>query len=384
MNLAQIHPKVTPIYQTSVFKFSSLAELEEYYTAPGRGGRYGYSRSEHPNAEELVAEVARLEGLPAEASYGVATGAGLSGLLAAVLATCQAGDHVLAPAELYGGSVVLLTQEMARLGITTTFVPLADLYDLAAHRQPTTRLVLAETLSNPLLTVLDGPRLAAACRAQGIKLLIDNTFATPILSQPLSWGADLVWHSATKYLGGHSDVTAGVVLAADPALGQRLRQVGGSLGLTLAPLESWLTLRGIRTLRLRMRAHSENARAIAQFLAAHPAVGQVFYPGLATDPGHALATAQLRDGLFGGMLSFRLADDTAAAADAFIQKSQLFPFAPSLAGVASSVSYPLATSHRGVPAARRAALGITPGLLRMSVGVEEVGELLADLGQALG
>ena len=138
MDLAYIHPKVTPIYQTSVFKFASLAELEEYYTAPGRGGRYGYSRSEHPNAEELVAEVARLEGLPAEAQYGVATGAGLSGLLAAVLATCQAGDHILAPAELYGGSVVLLTQEMARLGIETTFVPLADLYDLAAHRQPTT------------------------------------------------------------------------------------------------------------------------------------------------------------------------------------------------------------------------------------------------------
>ena len=383
MDLAPIHPKVTPIYQTSVFKFASLAELEEYYTAPGRGGRYGYSRSEHPNADELVADVARLEGLTADPAHGVATGAGLSGLLAAVLATCQAGDHILCPAELYGGSVVLLAQEMARLGIETTFVPLAELYDLAQHRRPNTRLVLAETLSNPLLTVLDGPRLAAACREQGILLLIDNTFATPILSQPLSWGADMVWHSATKYLGGHSDVTAGLVLAADPARAQRLRQVGGSLGLTLAPLESWLTLRGTKTLRLRMRAHSENALAVAQLLAAHPAVAQVFYPGLAADPGHALATAQLRDGLFGGMLSFRLKDDTAAAVDAFIQKSQLFPFAPSLAGVASSVSYPLATSHRGVPAARRAALGITPGLLRVSVGIEEIGELLADLRQAL-
>jgi len=193
----------------------------------------------------------------------------------------------------------------------------------------------------------------------------------------------MVWHSATKYLGGHSDVTAGLVLAADPARAQRLRQVGGSLGLTLAPLESWLTLRGTKTLRLRMRAHSENALAVAEMLAAHPAVAQVFYPGLAADPGHALATAQLRGGLFGGMLSFRLKDDTAAAVDAFIQKSQLFPFAPSLAGVASSVSYPLATSHRGVPAARRTALGITPGLLRVSVGIEELGELLADLRQAL-
>lgn len=378
-----IHPKVTPIYQTSVFKFASLAELEEYYTAPGRGGRYGYSRSEHPNAEELVAAVAQLEGVAGGATAGVATGAGLSGLLAAVLATCQAGDHVLCPAELYGGSVVLLSQELGRLGITTDYVPLADLYDLARYAKPTTRLVLAETLSNPLLTVLDGPRLARACQAQGVLLLIDNTFATPVLSQPFTWGADLVWHSATKYLGGHSDVTAGLVLARDPALAQRLRQVGGSLGLTLAPLESWLTLRGTKTLRLRLRLHSENALAVAQFLAAHPAVGQVFYPGLATDSGHVLAAAQLRGGMFGGMLSFRLADDTEVAVDSFIQKSRLFPLAPSLAGVDSSLSYPLATSHRHIPDEHRRALGITPGLIRLSVGIEEIEELLADLAQAL-
>ena len=384
MNLTNIHPKVTPIYQTSVFKFASLAELEEYYTAPGRGGRYGYSRSEHPNTEELVAAVARLEGVAGGAMAGVATGAGLAGLLAAVLATCRAGDHVLCPAELYGGSVVLLSQELGRLGIETSYVPLAGLYDLAAHARPTTKLVLAETLSNPLLTVLDGPRLAAACRARGVLLLIDNTFASPVISQPFSWGADLVWHSATKYLGGHSDVTAGLVLARDPALAQRLRQVGGSLGLTLAPLESWLTLRGTKTLRLRLRQHSENALAVAGFLAGHPAVGQVFYPGLPADPGHALAAAQLLGGLFGGMLSFRLAADTAAAVDAFVQRSQRFPLAPSLAGVDSSCSYPLATSHRHIPDERRRVLGITPGLIRLSVGIEEIDELLADLAQALG
>ncbi|RZK31697.1 MAG: PLP-dependent transferase, partial [Hymenobacter sp.] len=156
MDLTPIHPKVTPIYQTSVFKFSSLAELEEYYTAPDHAGRYGYSRSEHPNSDELVAEVVKLEG----ATGGVATGAGLAGLLAAVLAVCQAGDHVLCPAELYGGSVVLLSNELTRLGIETSYVPLADLYDIAKHRKPNTKLVLAEVLSNPLLVVLDGPRLA--------------------------------------------------------------------------------------------------------------------------------------------------------------------------------------------------------------------------------
>lgn len=381
MDLTPINPKVTPIYQTSVFKFGSLAELEEYYTTPGRGGMYGYSRSEHPNSDELVAEVAKLEGA---AGGGVATGAGLAGLLAAVLATCQAGDHVLCPAELYGGSVVLLTLELSRLGIETSFVPLADLYDVATHRQPTTKLVLAEVLSNPLLTVLDGPRLAQACQEQGILLLIDSSFTSPILTRPLDWGADMVWHSATKYLAGHSDVTAGVVVARDPALGKRLRQIATNLGLMLAPLDSWLAVRGLKTLRLRMRQHSENALAVARFLAESPAVAAVFYPGLATHPGHALAEAQLLDGLYGGMLSVRLADDSAAAVDRFIQKTKLFPLAPSLAGVASSCSYPTATSHRGLTDAQRRSLGITPGVLRLSVGIEEPADLLADLAQALG
>ncbi|RZL15464.1 MAG: aminotransferase class I/II-fold pyridoxal phosphate-dependent enzyme [Hymenobacter sp.] len=379
MDLTPIHPKVTPIYQTSVFKFSSLTELEDYYTTPGRGGMYGYSRSEHPNSDELVAEVARLEG----AASGVATGAGLAGLLAAVLATCQAGDHVLCPAELYGGSVVLLSLELSRLGIETTYVPLDDLYNLAQHRRPNTKLVLAEVLSNPLLKVLDGPRLAQACREQGILLLIDSSFTSPMLTRPLEWGADMVWHSATKYLGGHSDVTAGVVVANDPVTNKRLRQVATNLGLMLAPLDSWLAVRGLKTLRLRMRQHSENALAVARFLAKHPAVAQVFYPGLETHPGHQMAEAQLLNGLYGGMLSVRLAADTMAAADAFVQRTKLFPLAPSLAGVASSCSYPTATSHRGLTEEQRRALGITPGVLRLSVGIEEISELLADLAQAL-
>lgn len=380
MDLTPIHPKVTPIYQTSVFKFSSLAELEEYYTAPDHGGRYGYSRAEHPNSDELVAEVVELEG----AAGGVATGAGLAGLLAAVLAVCQAGDHVLCPAELYGGSVVLLSTELTRLGITTSYVPLANLYDVAKHRQPNTKLVLAEVLSNPLLVVLDGPRLAQACQQEGIMLLIDSSFTSPMLTQPLSWGADMVWHSATKYLAGHSDVTAGVVVARDPALVKNLRRIATNLGLMLAPLDSWLAVRGLKTLRLRMRQHSENAMTLARFLADSSAVAQVFYPGLESHPGHDLAAHQLLGGLYGGMLSVRLADDSAAAVDAFIHKSKLFPLAPSLAGVASSCSYPAATSHRGLTLAQRASLGITPGVLRLSVGIEEVADLLVDLEHALG
>jgi cystathionine beta-lyase/cystathionine gamma-synthase len=380
MDLTPIHPKVTPIYQTSVFKFSSLAELEEYYTAPDHGGMYGYSRSEHPNSDELVAEVAKLEG----ASGGVATGAGLAGLLAAVLAVCQAGDHVLCPAELYGGSVVLLSNELTRLGIETSYVPLADLYNVASHRRPNTKLVLAEVLSNPLLVVLDGPRLAQACQAEGILLLIDSSFTSPMLTQPLGWGADMVWHSATKYLAGHSDVTAGVVVARDPAINKNLRRLATNLGLMLAPMDSWLALRGLKTLRLRMRQHSENALTVARFLADSPAVAQVFYPGLESHPGHDLAAHQLLGGLYGGMLSIRLADDTVEAVEAFIQKSKLFPLAPSLAGVASSCSYPAATSHRGLTPAQRSSLGITPGVIRLSVGIEEVADLLVDLEHALG
>ena len=381
MDLTPIHPKVTPIYQTSVFKFASLAELETYYTTPDHGGMYGYSRSEHPNSDELVAEVVKLEGAQ---GGGVATGAGLAGLLAAVLAVCQAGDHILCPAELYGGSVVLLSKELSRLGIETSYVPLADLYDIAKHRQSNTKLVLAEVLSNPLLTVLDGPRLAQACHEQGILLLIDSSFTTPILTRPFDWGADLVWHSATKYLAGHSDVTAGVVVARDPKIGKNLRRIATNLGLMLAPLDSWLAVRGLKTLRLRMRQHSENALAVARFLAQHPAVAQVFYPGLESHPGHDLAQSQLLNGCYGGMLSVRLADDSAAAVERFIQKSQLFPLAPSLAGVASSCSYPAATSHRGLTEVQRQAVGITPGVLRLSVGIEETEELLADLAQALG
>ncbi|MGI4761149.1 MAG: trans-sulfuration enzyme family protein [Janthinobacterium lividum] len=380
MDLTPIHPKVTPIYQTSVFKFSSLAELETYYTAPDHGGMYGYSRSEHPNSDELVAEVAKLEG----ASGGVATGAGLAGLLAAVLAVCQAGDHVLCPAELYGGSVVLLSTELTRLGIETSYVPLADLYDVASHRRPNTKLVLAEVLSNPLLVVLDGPRLAQACQAEGIVLLIDSSFTSPMLTQPLVWGADMVWHSVTKYLAGHSDVTAGIVVARDPALNKNLRRLATNLGLMLAPMDSWLALRGLKTLRLRMRQHSDNALTVARFLADSPAVAQVFYPGLESHPGHDLAAHQLLGGLYGGMLSIRLANDSVEAVEDFIQKTKLFPLAPSLAGVASSCSYPAATSHRGLTPAQRAALGITPGVIRLSVGIEEVADLLVDLEHALG
>ncbi|TGD83069.1 trans-sulfuration enzyme family protein [Hymenobacter wooponensis] len=371
----EIHPKITPIYQTSVFKFDDLNELEQYFGEPG--SRYMYSRNGNPNSDELAEAVNKLEG----GAGAIATGSGMAAIFAALLAFCQAGDHVLCAADIYGGSSSLLNAELSRMGITVTYVPFEQLYDLGQYVQPTTRLLLAETLSNPLLRVADLRQLATECHKHGLKLVVDNTFASPIITKPLGLGADITLHSVTKYISGHSDVTAGVVVAADAEVAARLKQIGMHYGLTLSPMESWLAVRGLKTLRLRVREHSHNALAIARFLQEQPAVRAVYYPGLEGHPQHALAKEQ-GQGLFGGMMSFRLADD-AAVVNGFMQRCQRFPFAPSLAGVDSSLSYPLGTSHRYLTAEQQQDLDITVGLIRLSVGIEPVEELLNDLQQAL-
>jgi len=370
-----INPKITPIYQTSVFKFEDLNELELYFGEPG--SRYMYSRNGNPNSDELAEAINQLE----DGAGAIATGSGMAAIFAALMACCQAGDHVLCAADIYGGSSSLLNAELSRLGITVTYVPFEQLYELTPFVQPTTRLLLAETISNPLLRVADLRRLATECRQLGLKLIIDNTFATPVLTKPLALGADLVLHSVTKYIAGHSDVTAGAVVAADAETAARLKQIGIHYGLTLSPMESWLAMRGLKTLRLRVREHSQNALAVAEFLQQHPAVRAVHYPGLPDHPQHVLAREQ-GSGQFGGMLSVLLADD-GEVVNRFMQRSQRFPFAPSLAGVDSSLSYPLGTSHRYLTSAQQAELGITVGLVRLSVGIEPVEDLLADLGQAL-
>ncbi|RTQ50698.1 aminotransferase class I/II-fold pyridoxal phosphate-dependent enzyme [Hymenobacter gummosus] len=373
--MTTINPKITPIYQSSVFKFQDLDELDEYFA--DTTSRYLYSRNGNPNSDELAEAVNQLEG----GAGAVATSSGMAAIFAAVLAYCQAGDHVLCAADIYGGSAALLNAELSRLGITTTYVPFEQLYALEQYVQPTTRLLLAETISNPLLRVADLRRLAAHCHALGLKLVVDNTFASPVLTKPLLLGADISLHSVTKYVSGHSDVTAGVTVAADAEVAARLKQIGVFYGLTLSPMESWLAVRGLKTLRLRMREHSHNALAVARLLLGHPAVREVYYPGLPTHEQHALALEQ-GGGLCGGMLSFKLADDKEVVSR-FMRRSRRFPFAPSLAGVDSSLSYPLGTSHRALTAEQQQALGITTGLVRLSVGIEPAEELLADLQQAL-
>jgi cystathionine beta-lyase/cystathionine gamma-synthase len=372
-----IHPKITPIYQTSVFKFEDLNELELYFGEPG--SRYLYSRNGNPNSDELAEAVNRLEG----GAGAVATGSGMAAIFAAILTYCTAGDHVLCAADIYGGSAALLNQELGRLGISVTYVPFGDLTsNLAAYAQPRTRLLLCETISNPLLRVVDLRAAAEAAHGLGLKLVVDNTFASPVLTNPLAFGADLVMHSVTKYLAGHSDVTAGAVVARTADDAARLKQIGTLFGLTLSPMESWLAVRGLKTLRLRMNAHCYNAQAVAELLAEHPAVAEVFYPGLLTHAQHELASEQ-GAGRFGGMVSFRLTDDSVEAVNRVIRASQRFPFAPSLAGVDSSLSYPVGTSHRALSEEQRQELGITAGLVRLSVGIEPVAELLTDLQQAL-
>ncbi|MBB6611061.1 aminotransferase class I/II-fold pyridoxal phosphate-dependent enzyme [Pontibacter sp. Tf4] len=373
--MPQITPKSTPIYQTSVFTFDDLNELELYFEQPGQ--RYMYSRYANPNSDELASEVHKLEG----GAGAIVTSSGMSAILAAILAVCKAGDHVLCAEEIYGGSSALLTQELSRIGISVTYVPSADTYSFDALVQPNTRLFLAETMSNPLLLVFDLKRLSEQTAKHKIKLVIDNTFATPVLTKPLSLGADIVIHSVTKYLSGHSDVTAGVVICNTKEDLQRVQKVMLTYGLNLSPFESWLAARGLKTLRLRMKQHCSNAQTIAEFLASHEKVAQVWYPGLAAYPQHKLAYEQ-GNGMFGGMMSFRIKDD-AEAVNRFMRGLEHIPFAPSLAGVSTSVSYPLGTSHRSLSKEQQQKIGITAGVIRLSVGIEEPEELLVDLERGL-
>ncbi|MBX0333096.1 aminotransferase class I/II-fold pyridoxal phosphate-dependent enzyme [Pontibacter sp. HSC-14F20] len=373
--MAQIHPKTTPIYQTSVFTFEDLNDLELYFDQPEQ--KYMYTRYGNPNSDELADEVNNLEG----GAGAVATSSGMSAILTAVLTYCQSGDHLLCAEEIYGGSAALLSHELTRMGVTVTYVPGDELYTLDGHVRENTKLLLAETMSNPLLQVADLQRLSAETKRTGIKLLVDNTFATPAITKPLHLGVDMVIHSVTKYLSGHSDVTAGAVVAAKAEDMERSKQIMRVYGLNLSPFESWLAARGLKTLNVRMKQHCFNAMAVAEFLSRHPKVKQVWYPGLAQHPQHKLAKGQ-GSGMFGGMLSFRLEDELETV-NTFMRSLKHIPFAPSLAGVSSSISHPLRTSHRSLSPDQQQKLGITLGVIRLSVGIEETVELLADLAQAL-
>ena len=357
-------PVGTPILQTTTFINDVVPEGDVRYT------RY----LNNPTQEALARRLAALE----RAESALAVGSGMAAISLALLAFLNTGDHVVAQAGLYGGTLKLLDTDLPRLGIDTTFVPQGGRWQ-APIRKKSTRVVLVETISNPTLRVLDIRPIVQLAKERGIAVIVDNTFATPALFRPLEHGADVVVHSATKYLGGHSDVTAGVVAASQPVI-EEVTQKARSFGPALDPHLAWLLERGIKTLPIRVERQSRNALALARALEGRKRLRAVIYPGLESHPDHALARELFA--AFGGMLSI-VVDGGDARAEAVMKRLRIFRVAPSLGGVESLASMPRHTSHRHLSDADRQALGIEPGFIRLSVGIEDEADLLADLEQAL-
>ncbi|POB00543.1 cystathionine gamma-synthase [Chromobacterium sinusclupearum] len=356
-----------PLYQTSVFAYDHVGEAMPYV----------YARSGNPTRSALEDCLASLE----EARYGLAFSSGMAAIDAVLRACLKPGDEVVALADLYGGAYRLLTQVMEPAGIKVRFVDLSNPHQLESAITPATRLLWLESPTNPLLGLVDITALSAIAHRHSVKVAVDNTFATPYLQRPLALGADIVVHSATKYLGGHSDVLLGLVAVSDDKLYQDIRFVQNAAGAVPGPQDCFLTLRGIKTLALRMDRHCDNAERVADFLSRHAAVAKVFYPGLPAHPDHELAKRQMKR--YGGIISIKLRDDSREAANRFAQRLQLFALAESLGGVESLVNHSYTMSHGSMPAQRKAELGIVEGGLRLSIGIEDIEDILADLEQAL-
>jgi cystathionine beta-lyase/cystathionine gamma-synthase len=356
---------IVPIYQTSTF------------AQEGVGGHkgYEYARTGNPTRSALEQCLASLEG----GAHGLAFSSGM-GAESAITYLLQSGDHIVAHDDLYGGTSRLFNRLLANFGVTIDYVDATDPANVERALRPQTRLVWLETPTNPLLRIVDIAAVSALAHGAGALVVVDNTFASPYLQRPLELGADLVLHSATKYLGGHSDVVLGAIVARDDALAERLRFIQNAAGAVPGPLDSWLVLRGVKTLALRMRQHEANAAAIARFLQGHPRVEHVYYPGLPEHPGYALARRQMHG--FGGMISAEL-EGGREAAFRMLSRTRLFTLAESLGGVESLIEHPASMTHASIPAERRAAIGIGEGLIRLSVGVEDEADLIADLEQAL-
>lgn len=357
-----------PVYETSTFAMLDIR------TSAG----FEYSRSGNPTRSRLEAALALLEG----GCGAIATSSGMSGVLA-VVSLLEHGSHVLCSEDCYGGTFRTLQHARAVHGLQTTFLDLADPAAVAAAIRPETRLIWAETPSNPLLRLQDLEALGALARSRGVLLAVDNTFMTPVFQRPLGWGADLVFHSTSKYLNGHSDIIGGAVVAAQGRedLLARLRTLNMALGTSQSPHDCALVLRGLKTLHLRMAAHEANARALADFLAGHAAVARVYYPGLPDHPQHALARRQQTG--FGAVVSFELKDDAPESVARVLRRLRWFTLAEGLGGVESLSNQPSSMSHASMTPEMRARVGITDGLIRLSVGIEDGADLVEDLRQAL-
>ncbi len=355
---------MTPVYQTSTYVQPEL----------GRHLGYEYARTHNPTREALEGNVASLEG----GSHGLAFASGLAAI-DTITKLFSAGDHIVSGEGIYGGSYRLFDRVIARQGIEFTFVDSGDLDQIRDAIRPNTRLVHVETPTNPMMKLTDLAAAASIAHEAGALLSVDNTFASPYNQRPLELGADLVVHSTTKYLNGHSDMVGGLVVVRDDDLHDRLRFLQNAAGAVPGPWDCWLALRGTKTLHLRMRAHNENGSLVAEWLEAQGGVERVYYPGLSSHPQHELATRQMSG--FTGMISIELG--SAERAKRFVEAVKVFSLAESLGGVESLIGHPAMMTHASVPVERRQGMGLTDGLVRLSCGVEEVEDLIEDLEQAL-
>jgi cystathionine beta-lyase/cystathionine gamma-synthase len=355
-----------PIYQTSTYKQKT----------PGVHQGYEYARTQNPTRHALEANLAAIEaGVDA-----IAFGSGLAAV-DAVLKLLKPGDEVISTNDLYGGTYRLFNQVYSKYGIVFHFVPMQDVAAVGNLVNAHTKMIWVETPTNPMLNVVDIKAMAQLAKNARAKLVVDNTFATPYLQQPLTLGADIVLHSATKYLGGHSDVVLGALVVSDQQLADDLHFIQNAAGGICGPMDSFLVLRGIKTLHVRLQRHCENANAIALFLKNHPQVDKVYWPGFEDHPNHHVAKAQMRD--FGGMVSFTLKAGTFEAAGKMASALRVFTLAESLGGVESLAGHPASMTHASIPLEERLKTGVVDSLLRLSVGIEDVNDLIADLKQAL-
>jgi len=355
---------ITPIYQTSTYVQEEL----------GRHKGYEYARTQNPTRAALEGNLAAIEG--GRAGFAFASGMAAINAIASML---KSGDHVIVSDNVYGGTFRLFDKVLTRYQLSFSYVDTGDLDATERAFTPSTRMLFVETPSNPVMRITDLARAADLAHSRGALLVVDNTFASPVLQQPVALGADLVTHSTTKYLNGHSDSVGGVVIAVRESDVEWLRFVQNAAGAILSPFDSWLVLRGTKTLPIRMAQHCATGRALAQFVEAHPKVQKVYYPGLPSHPQHALAARQMKD--FGGMLAFDLGSLDAAAR--LLKNVRLLALAESLGGVESLISHPATMTHASVPSEHRHALGITDGLVRISAGLEDLEDLKEDLTQAL-
>tara|TARA_Y100001954_G_scaffold114230_1_gene123596 strand:+ start:179 stop:1321 length:1143 start_codon:yes stop_codon:yes gene_type:complete len=357
---------MTPIYQTSTY-------IQE---SPGVHKGFEYSRTQNPTRMALEQNLAAIE----NGTHGFCFGSGMAAI-DCVIKLLSPGDEVISTNDLYGGSYRIFTKIFAQYGIKFHFVGMESLEAVSAKINANTKLIWVETPTNPTLKIIDIKAMSALAKANSLMLAVDNTFATSYLQNPLDLGADIVMHSATKYLGGHSDVVLGALVVKDADLAERIAFIQNSSGGVCGPFDSWLVLRGIKTLAVRMKAHSENGSRIARFLKEHPLVNNVYWPGLSDHPNHDVACSQMKD--FGGMLSFDLKEDSQDRAFSILSAFKLFSLAESLGGVESLCGHPASMTHAAIPREERVQSGVTDSLIRLSVGIEDVEDLLADLEQAL-